>query len=328
MTTTYEAPPALQRPPLSEPLVHRLDQSAALPKLDDRRDHLIILPPAVRLRGVSINQGRNVVIAGGYISIGAGLDEACISVHDGVLGRVVHLEGIREDALQGGMSDGLQTMCPTTHVQVQKCRTTGLRGSLATRHADVCQPLGMLSLSFEDFTGSSHYNSLYARRENKPLGNPLGPIYACRVNMKGFKTNPLGEPQQTLRAISLGTQPDPPSDPSDPINGHLTSPVWLYEYYADAASAGRALGDFAWPHAGSRMVAECRASVSADGQSLWWERWKTDTAPPAGETTPSTAGTFGSGDAKVYGVVKLGPPPGGDFVLTKDIGLSYPLRSR
>lgn len=312
------APPAIERPPQTTPTVLRLDQSSPLPRLDDARDYIIILPSVVRIRNIATRGGRNLVFVGGRVSIDKGLDEACWSLKDGAPGRVIHIEGITNDARRGGMSDGYQIGCPHSHVQIVNGRTTGLIGGFERekgyRHADVMQNLGCLSLAIERFTGSSHYNNLYMRRENDPLGFTMGDVRIAFANLYGYKTNPLAtSTQQTLRAISLGTQPEPaPGDPTDPENCDLTGSVWLHEVYGDAASAGRTLGDFVWPHAGSRMVQLCRATVAADGRSVDWSHWRADSPTPG----------------MVYGAVQAGPPPGGDFQPAATCGLNYPGRMR
>ena len=56
-------------------------------------------------------------------------------------------------------------------------------------------------------TGSSHYNNLYLRRENSPLGPAIGPVTLDHVNLFGY-VNPSGwDIPATLRAMSIGTQP-------------------------------------------------------------------------------------------------------------------------
>lgn len=317
------APDPILRPPQTVPAELRLDDHYPVPKLSDTRDYIIIMPPVVRRTNITIRGGRNVIIVGGRVSIDKGLDQACFSLQDGSPGRVIHLEGIVADARMGGQSDGLQISCRQSTVQILNTRITGLLGGFERekgfRHADVLQLLAGARTRLENFTGSSHYNNLYMRRENDPLGSMLGLVELNRVNVFGYKTNPLATTtQQTLRALSLGLQPVPPSDPTSPDNARLDGcSVWLHQVYGDAESAGRQLGDFAWPHAGQRMNATARAEVGTDpasgAQVLDWPGWRTGTPPsmPTGE---------------VYGVVRAGRPPEGDYQPAATGGLHYPAR--
>lgn len=305
------APPALSRPTLIDPVVIHLGTGSDSPQLDNFRDYVLVMPPSVKMGNTTIRGGGNVIIAGGYTSIGAGLDQACFSVKNGRAGRIVHFEGLQIDGRQGGMSDGWQLGCTTTTVQIQRCRIDGLNGALALRHADVIQPSGgMGALHMEGVTGRSHYNNNYFRRENDPLGPVMGPITMSRCNFGGYQANRLGWPQQTLRAISLGTQPIPPSDASSPVNAELSGPVWLYEMYGNAGEAGHPLGQFVWPHDGAKMTSTCRAQVAADGRSVDWPAWRVN--------EPGAPG--------VYGVVQLGPPANGDFCKATTVGLNYAQR--
>lgn len=319
------APPAIERPPQTTPAVIRLDDHSPLPKLSNTRDYIVILPPTVRRTNITINGGRNIIVVGGRVSIDKGLDQACWALKDGAPGRIIHLEGILNDARRGGQSDGFQIACRQSTVQILNSRTTGLIGGFERergfRHADVWQLLAGARTRLENFTGSSHYNNLYMRRENDPLGSALGLVELNRVNVFGYKTNPLNtSTQQTLRAISLGLQPVPPSDPTSGDNAKLDGcAVWLHQVYGDAESAGRQFGDFAWPHAGQRMVDVARAEVATDPETgeqvLDWPGWRTDTPPIAP-------------NGHVYGVVRAGRPPAGDWQPASTCGLNYPERFR
>jgi hypothetical protein len=327
---TYVAPPRVRRPALLAPVIIRLTATSTMPKMDNSKDYIIVLPTnGPRTNGVRLVGGRNRALIGGYLSTSAGLTMPNVTIGDGAIGGITICEGLLFDGAHGGLSDAFHIQAPNTHVRLKMNRVDELNGSFSTIHADVIQNLGCLSLQVEDLTGRSHYNNGYCRRENDPLGNAIGRSTWNRVNMGGYKTNPdaVGtDPKHTLRALSLGTQPAPKAgDPTDPINGLLTGSVWLYDYWDNLPEeAGVSADQSVWPHAGSRMVASARAQLSADGKTIDWPGWRTSNYPPAGETVPSTPGNLGSGDAKVYGVVNIGPPPGGDFVTPGDVGLAYP----
>jgi hypothetical protein len=326
--TVFDAPPPLERPTLVNPTVVKLGTTGAAPKMSNTQDYILILPKtAPKTDGLRIIGGRNVALIGGYLSTSSGSTQPNIVIGDGAPGGIVWCEGLLIDGAHGGLSDAFHIQAPHRHVQLKMNRVDGLRGAFSKTHADVIQNLGCLSLRVEDMTGRSHYNSGYLRRENNPVGWPVSPSTWNRVNMGGYRTNQdaaSADPKHTLRAISLGTQPDPPGDATSSVNARLSGSVWLHDFWGNAAEAGLSLGQFVWPHNGAKMSSSCRAQVSADGKSVDWPAWRTTTAPPAEETTPSTFGTFGSGDARVYGVVMLGPPPGGDFVTAGDVGLAYP----
>jgi hypothetical protein len=309
----------------------KVDATSALTKLDNRYDYIIQLPTAVkRTAPMRLLGGRNVWIVGGHLSTGQGVTAPNLVILDGAPARKVHVEGVYINGSGGGRSDAFHLQCPNSIIQIYKCRVEGLNGALSDTHADVIQNLGCKKLIVDTFTGSSHYNNSYMRRENDPVGNPVGPSTFARCNFFGYKVNPIAvgsDPKHTLRGISLGTQPIPPGDPTDPINGKLTGSVWLFDYWVDYESFGIPPEQSVWPHAASRMEASCRAELNAAKTQIDWPLWRTPKYPPSGEATPSTPGTIGSGDAKVYGIVNLGKRLNGDFVRKGAVGLSYPRAS-
>jgi hypothetical protein len=307
--------------------VVKLDATEPLPKLDNRYDYIISLPAVARTAPLKVLGGRNICIVGGYLSTSTGITSPNITILDGAFARTVHCEGLLIDGRNGGRSDAFHLQCPNTVVQFFKNRVEALNGSLSTTHADVIQNLGTKKLVVDRFTGSSHYNNIYMRRENDPVGNPVGPATFAHCNFFGYQINPNAaphDPVHTLRGISLGTQPIPPSDPTSPVNGLLTGSVWLFEYYVDYESFGITPDQAVWPHASSRMEASCRAELNASKTQVDWPHWRAKYSPPKEETTPSTPGHIGSGDAQVYGVVKLTKPAAGDIVKSGAVGLSYP----
>jgi hypothetical protein len=328
------APPTLKRPTLTNPTVLKLDaanQSRSLRLRDS--DYLIVLPPDPWTAGLELRGGRDILVTGGYLSTGPGQDNPNINIGPGTsnVERIIHLEGLLIDGRGGGRSDAFHIgSSPGTHVQLLKNRVTTLRGSLSTTHADVIQNLGAESLRVEELTSRSHYNNIYARRENDPLGRRVGPMYFNKVNTGGYKTNPDAgphDPQHTLRGLSLGTQGIPPSDPTLPVQKNLTGAVWLHEYYTNLVlESGVPVDQVVYPHAGARMAASCRAVVRDN--YVYWPVWETSTVPPEDETVPSKGDGSGSGDAKVYGVVRIGAPVQGDYVRAHDVGLNYPMSLR
>lgn len=317
--------PALIRPTLSDPLVVTLpatgyadgDKFTVKAPLD--RDVLIRWPLGkTRTGGLRITGGRNVVLAGGHQTIGRnrdgswpeygarGVGDTNIAVDDGA--GIVHVEGLLVDSSGGAESDGFMLNTNRT-VQIMWTRVDNLQGSSAPghRHADCIQigPGGVGELRLDHFTGRSHYNSLYARRENSPLGKAHGPLRLRYSNMGGYTQNPIGAPQQTLTGLSLGTQP--PNDPGDngsAVNAELPGDVYLDHYYADPGEAGRPnLGEFLHPDARRNSYQPGRPVADSTG-GWYWPVWRG--ASPG-----------------VHGRVLTGPPPSGDYAKADAVGLNY-----
>jgi hypothetical protein len=303
---TTQDPFVVQRPALVNPLTIKLTTGESNLVLSDTRDYILKMPGAKKTGTLTINGGRNVVVIGGYMSVKVN-GAANIVVADrptSRAGRVVHLEGILIDSSSGAESDGLRIKAPKAIVQLKNMRIVNLKGSKDSTHADLIQPWdGVGQLRVDGLTGSSRYNGLYLRRENDPLGPKIGPVWLHRVNIIGLTTTAGTKTWSTLRAISIGTQSVPATDDDRPINCELTDPVHLGEFYA-VPPAGTRLGQFVVPH--DRMVtAGCPGRTSADGRSLDWPALR------------------GADEPGVTGVVRLGPPPGGDFVPAGTAGLNY-----
>ena len=304
------APPTLTNP-ITITLPPTGDQTL---NLDNSRDYLIRYPAVRRVGELRLIGGRNIVIIGGASTIaphpGTGVRNIQISDKPGVMdGRVIHIEGLDIDGSGGGEADGIGIGAPSAIVQIENVRITGLIGHLGSTHADVIQTWGgVKELRIYDLTGASHYNNLYLRRENSPLGPAIGPVTLDHVNLFGY-VNPAGwDIPSTLRALSIGTQPADsdcdgkghcgPSNPDSTTNCRLTSPVTLNQFYG-APPAG-SLQRFMWP-TDYGVAAGCPSALSADGQSAYW--------PSLGSL--------------VTGVMQLGPPPGGDFVPAGSVGVGY-----
>jgi hypothetical protein len=282
--------------------------------LDNSRDYIIQYPDVRRVGELRLVGGRNIVIVGGASTIaphsGIGVRNIQISDKAGVMdGRVVHIEGLDIDGSGGGEADGIGIGAPSAIVQIENTRITGLIGHLSSTHADVIQTWGgVKALRLYDVTGASHYNSLYLRRENSPLGPEIGPVTLDHVNMFGY-TNPSDwDVSSTLRGISIGTQPadtdcnakgqcGPPNADSS-TNCQLSSSVVLDEFYASPPNGK--LERWMWP-TDYMSTAGCPSALSADGLSADW---------------PALRG-------QVSGVMHLGPPPGGDFVPAGSVGVGY-----
>ena len=168
---------------------------------------------------------------------------------------------------------------------------------------------GVKELRVDNLTGSSHYNNLYLRRENSPLGPAIGPVTLDHVNLFGY-VNPSGwDIPATLRAMSIGTQPADtdcdaagnhcgPSNDESATNCQLSAAVNLIERVRRPAGRRQAaavhVADRLHGHAGCASRS-CRPMARA---------------PPGPRWTSTVR-------------CSSGPPPGGDFVPAGSVGLGY-----
>jgi hypothetical protein len=294
------------RPAMVNPITIDLHVGTDNLVLNDSRDYILKMPDQKKTGQLIIKGGRNVEVIGGYISTKQEGPNIVVWDDAGVqAGRIVQIEGVLIDGSSGVQSDGIDIKAPKTIVQIENCRIVGLIGKLSGYHADVIQPFGgVKELRIDGLSGASHYNNLYFRRESNPLGPPIGNVIIRNANFWGFK-NPW-VPNQTLRAISLGTQANPPSDDSQAVNCKLTNSVVLSSFYA-APPSGTRLGQFVYPNDNMAGGAKyCSAAVSADGKSVDWPALRSSSGGP------------------ITGKVQLGTPPGGDFVPDGVAGIGYP----
>jgi hypothetical protein len=281
--------------------------------LQNDRDYVISYPATRRIGETRIVGGRNIVIIGGASTIaphgGHSRNLQLVDSPGEMDGRVIHIEGLDIDASGGGEADGIGIATPSAIVQIENTRITGLIGHLGSTHADVIQTWGgVKALRLYDVTASSHYNNLYLRRENSPLGPPIGPVTLDHVNLFGYVNPPGWDEPTTLRAMSIGTQPANtdcdasgrhcgPANEASPTNCQLSAPVTLNAVYAAPPGTDR-LQRFMWP-TDYMQQAGCPSQLTADGLSATW---------------PSL---------DVRGAIQLGPPPAGDFVPVGQAGVGY-----
>jgi len=304
-------------PVLHDPVTVNLPATGTVRlNLDNSRDYIIRYPDVRRVGGLTLRGGRNIVIIGGASTLpphaGKGLRNIQIKDKPGVMdGRIIHIEGLDIDGSGGGEGDGIGIGAPSAIVQLENDRITGLTGHLSSTHADVIQTWGgVKQLRIDHFTGASHYNNLYLRRENSPLKPGDRSVVLDNVNLFGYVNPPGWDEHTTLRAIAIGTQPPNsscdghrcgPANPDDPVNCQVPGPIVLNNVYAEPP--GGPLNAFAWP-TGSMSAAGCAAALSPDGSMSW----------------PALSAALGG---PVTGAIQLGPPPGGDFVPAGSVGVGY-----
>ena len=288
------------RPTLRDALRIRLHVGEDHLRLNDARDYILIFPRVKKTGVLEIRGGRNIRVIGGRISVAK--PGPNIIVWDGNnarKGRVVHLEGLLIDASSGAQSDGIKIKAPRAIVQIVNCRIVGLKGSSRGLHADVIQPFGgVKALRIDGLTASSHYNGLYLRRENDPLGPKIGRIRIHHANIFGYWNGRSTSPSETIRGLAIGTQPRDPSNDGASINCDLTARIILRGVWVEPAR--KRPGQFVYPHDGMKR-AGCPAKRSADGRSIRWPALRD----------------------YVDGAVRIGAPRDGDFVRASRVGLNY-----
>ena len=292
------------RPVMSSPILIRLHVGSDSLHLNDNRDYILKMPAVKKLGPLYIRGGRNVRIIGGLMSTKIKGPNIVIEDDSGThVGRIVHIEGLVINGTSRVPSDGIKIKAPKTVVQLENDRIIGLWGSLAGYHADVVQPGGGVKLlRIDGLTGSSHYNNFYFRRETNPLEPAIGEVVIRNANMFGYYGNP-SIPHTTLRGISIGTQPNPPSDDSAKINCVVSNPLVLTNFWVTPPKGVRA-AQFVYPHdrmAGS--AAWCDSAYSSATHTVDW---------------PNLSSTKGG---KVFGVVHVGIHKA--FVPMGSAGLTY-----
>jgi hypothetical protein len=290
---------AFSPPSLSSPITIHLHVGPDRLRLRDGRDYVLVLPVVKKTGVLEIRGGRNIKIVGGYLSTRrAGPNIVIADGPNARKGRIVHVEGILINASSGAQSDGIRISAPRAIVQIVNSRIVGLKGSKRGLHADVIQPFGgVRALRIDGLTASSHYNNLYLRRENDPLGPRIGRVKILHTNVSGYWNGRNALPTETLRGISFGTQTVDPTNDTSPVNCRMSARLILRAFYIEPAR--KRPGQFVYPHDGMQR-AGCPAKLSADHTFLRW---------PALD--------------RVDGVARIGPPPGGDFVPAANVGLHY-----
>lgn len=327
--------PAFTRPPLDRPLVIDLaatgywDTDNKTLNLSGGEDVLVRYPRERRVGHLSIRGARNVAIIGGYNSIGKKQDgtypgtgarqsgDFNLEIRDGDDGGTVWVEGMMIDATGGAQSDAFFINAPNRLVDLVHCRVEGLLGSLTHgRHADGIQTAGgCRRLRLDHCTIASHYNTVYLRRENSPLMPAVQQLMIRYSNTFGYSTNPAagsGDPQYTLRGISLGTQPADndcnqwgacgPANDMSATNADLPTECWFDHFWIDPASAGRQPLEWVFPDAGARTYPGIHPVLDSSG-GLYWPAWRAS--------------------GKVHGRIMIGRPRYGDFAKAADTGLNY-----
>lgn len=166
-------PPALTSPTTITPT----DEQGKI-TLAAGKDYIIKLPtdrPWRNSRGLWIEGGRNVVIIGGQVDVGAGYFSGGTGPGVQANGYVrraayflsqtgtVHLEGVRFTASSGALSEGINVSAALARVQVLNVAIgTPLVGSKDANHADCLQSWnGPVSLKVDGFSCTTGYQGMF-----------------------------------------------------------------------------------------------------------------------------------------------------------------------
>jgi hypothetical protein len=142
------------------------------------RDYVIKLPTDrawKNSRGLHIEGGRNVVVIGGLVDVGAGYYSGGTGpgvMADGYVKRAayvlnatgtVHIEGVAFTSSTGTLSEGVNFSAPYARAQVQNVRLlVPLVGSKAYNHADALQSWnGPKWLGVDGFTATTGYQGMF-----------------------------------------------------------------------------------------------------------------------------------------------------------------------
>ena len=142
------------------------------------KDYIIKLPtdrPWKNTRGLWVEGGRNVVVIGGQVDVGAGYFSGGTGPgvrSDGYVKRAayflsqtgtVHLEGVTFTSSTGDLSEGLNLSAALATWQVQNVRLgTPLKGDKASNHADCLQSWnGPVSLRVDGFSCTTGYQGMF-----------------------------------------------------------------------------------------------------------------------------------------------------------------------
>jgi hypothetical protein len=287
-------------PPLTDPIT--IDVPAHEPtynaithlNLDNARDYIVKLPRKKKVGALTVRGGRNVHIIGGHITANP---EHLTDNSDPTIGTVplrvlhnygtVHIEGILIDDSVGGQSDAFEVSAPYSTVQIQNVRVERISGSHDQVHADLIK-LGrgdVKELRVDRFTGFSNYAGFQFDR--------WGPTAVSNTNI-GYKPSPYVADQGGGNFLWVTATPEVSSTGSFSCetSGHSLSEVYVQ------AKPGWNIGQSVSPWVGSTWG--CPSQISEDGKSAWWPNLLT-----------------------IEGVVKLGPPTGGDFVPPGVAGARY-----
>jgi len=209
----------------------------------------------------------------------------------------VFIEGLE---VSGTCMDFMDISAPQARVILQNVRVEGCRShdeslsdGYTDEHPDLIQPWGgAKEIDIDGFTGFSDYQGFQLNSDKGVVGN----IVVKHANIGRIATVPqygryfMWQDCNSSKFRDCATNADAPDFP----HWDLTDD----SFYIQPAD-NRSLDDSVWPAANGSDPR--KAVLAADGQSVSWPNYT----------------------EKMNGRVRLGPPPGGDFVPAGSVGIGY-----
>jgi len=299
-------------PQLTNPETLNLTTNPQGLDLDKTKDYILKFPstPIVAQFNdyavLNITGGHNIVMIGGEIHIPdlpdtqngvQGNDNQRQAMRlDGNTG-TVFIEGLE---VSGTCMDFMDISAPQARVILQNVRVEGCRShdeslsdGYTDEHPDLIQPWGgAKEIDIDGFTGFSDYQGFQLNSDLEVVGN----IVVKHANIGRIATVPqygryfMWQDCNSSKFRDCATNADAPDFP----HWDLTDD----SFYIQPAD-NRSLDDSVWPAANGSDPR--KAVLAADGQSVSWPNYT----------------------EKMNGRVRLGPPPGGDFVPAGSVGIGY-----
>lgn len=276
-------------PALVSPTTIAVDDSTSLPLyLDTTKDYVIKLGHRTKTHGLVISGGRNIVMIGGHITIPYAGANASIESRRGLyLERntgTVHIEGLLIDGPD--LSEGIQIGAPNAVVQLENVRIEGVHARDQVNFSD------------------NHPDCI----------QPWGGVREIHIDRMTCSTDTHGMYWDSNDARRLGG----PLGYSDirryNMKRTLKSDKWVFQRVTQDGDQPMVLTD---------VYVEPEATTSLYN-SVGNEPWRNGSY----NFLPATMSADGSTaswpqDASLTGVIKKGPPPGGDFVPAGVPGTGY-----
>lgn len=285
------APPVLESPNIiNVPATSGttwIDMGTYMADADDNQDFLIVMPSSKKTGRVmiytnSVKKARHIVIIGGHLTAGAGIDKP-LTVQDWV--GTLHIEGMLIDA-SGGVSDydGI-VLHPLTSAgnyvghtpiaQIQNCRITGVTGTSGGFHGDIVQMWSNTNIRIDKLTGESEYQGLMLAPDQIDTGAELPRFDLRRVNLR------YGNPSTATWTYLLWLH--------QATDDTMPTGVNLDAVYIEPRD-GQTLDNAVMPNSGE--AASIAASVT-DGyltfpEALGYTGGVTEGAPPDGDFVPES----------------------------------------
>lgn len=261
--------------------------------LNDNIDYKIVLDETMTGK-LKFYGGGNITIIGGAFNLQPGNGNASLTFQDRVPGttaRTIHVEGILIDMSDAFDKDGLTFITPTADLQLQNIRITGVHGNATGDHADAIQNWGgAKKIKVFKATVTTDYQGFFLPAETAPIDE----LYLEKVDF---------------------------SRQDGPYMGGNSCPNYLWMGYnatfCDTYPGGVYLKDiYVTP------PTLCLKNGFTFGSKDVHPSTGAPTACLAMLLTPTQL-YWPSADLDITGVVKLGPPSGGQYVPESLVGLGY-----